>query len=120
MTLSDIRADEFLILIYFHFSVYTDQGKVRALIRAALNERAMERYVLTWLSDLQGLSTHFETWALIRDIEAINLLPSIAAGLFIRIFSTSIVENDLNSERLTLQIVVILVHFQDLVQYSLQ
>lgn len=64
----------------FQSLVYTDQGKVRALIRAALNERAMERYILIWLGDLQGLATHFETWAFIRDIEAINLLPSIAAG----------------------------------------
>lgn len=62
--------------------VYTNHGKVRALIRAALNERALERYILTWLGDSNGLNTYFESWALIRDTEASNLLPSIAAGWF--------------------------------------
>lgn len=60
--------------------MYTDNGKVRALIRAALNERSMERYILMWLGDTSGLSTYFESWALIRDNEASNLFPSIAAG----------------------------------------
>lgn len=55
---------------------------MRALIRAALNERALERYISTWLSDTTGLNTYFESWALIRDNEATNLLPSIAAGLY--------------------------------------
>lgn len=62
------------------FTVCTDHGKVKALIRAALNERALERYILTWLSDATGLKTYFESWALIRDNEASNLLPTIAAG----------------------------------------
>lgn len=53
---------------------------MRALIRAALNERAFERYILTWLADVNGLNTYFESWALIRDNEASHLLPSIAAG----------------------------------------
>lgn len=59
---------------------YTENGKVRALIRAALNERALERYILTWLGDTNGLNTYFESWAFIRDNESSNLLPSIAAG----------------------------------------
>lgn len=56
---------------------------MRALIRAALNERALERYILTWLNDTAGLNTYFESWALIRDNEAANLLPSIAAGTIV-------------------------------------
>lgn len=54
---------------------------MRALIRAALNERALERYILTWLGDTIGLLARFESWALVRDNEACNLLPSIAAGM---------------------------------------
>lgn len=61
---------------------------MRALIRAALNERALERYISTWLSDTSGLNTYFESWALIRDNEASNLLPSIAAGECGFIFNT--------------------------------
>lgn len=69
----------FLFFI-FYVLAYTDNGKVRALIRAALNERALERYILTWLGDTNGLNTYFESWAFIRDNESSNLLPSIAAG----------------------------------------
>lgn len=61
-------------------SVYTDQGKTRALIRSALNERALERYISTWLGDTNGLFLRYESWALVRDNEASNLLPSMAAG----------------------------------------
>lgn len=61
--------------------VWTDRGKSRALIRAALNERAMERYILIWLNDL-NIDNRYEKWSFMRDVEAINLLPSIAAGNF--------------------------------------
>lgn len=67
-------------MLLCRFSVYTNHGKVRSLIRAALNERAFERYILTWLGDVIGLNNYFESWALIRDNEASNLLPSLAAG----------------------------------------
>lgn len=53
---------------------------MRALIRAALNERSLERYILSWLGDANGLNNYYESWALIRDNEASNLMPSIAAG----------------------------------------
>ncbi|XP_055298342.1 sorting nexin-29 [Sitodiplosis mosellana] len=76
--------------------VCTDHGKVRALIRAALNERALERYISTWLSDTAGLNTYFESWALIRDNEASNLLPSIAAGLGSILFAVAVDSPDLN------------------------
>lgn len=59
--------------------VWTDGGKVRALIRALLNERSFERYILIWLND-PNLPNSFEEWAFLRDFEVQNLLPSIAAG----------------------------------------
>lgn len=60
------------------------------MIRAALNERAFERYILTWLSDTNGLLLRYESWALVRDNEASNLLPSIAAGMIIICIQSSI------------------------------
>lgn len=59
--------------------VWTERGKGRALIRAALNEQALERYILIWLNE-PSLKSCFEQGALLRDDEATNLLPSIAAG----------------------------------------
>lgn len=75
--------------------VWTDRGKGRALIRAALNERALERYVLTWLSD-PNLTTSYENWALLRDAERTHLLPSMAAGLSSILFAISVDSPDLN------------------------
>lgn len=60
--------------------VHTDYARGRALLRAALNERTLERYVLVWLNAPQLTST-YESHAVLRDPEATNLLPSIAAGL---------------------------------------
>lgn len=59
--------------------VWTESGKVRALIRALLNERSFERYILIWLND-PNLPNSFEDWSFLRDVEVMNLLPSIAAG----------------------------------------
>lgn len=60
--------------------VWTDSGKVRAFIRALLNERSFERYILIWLND-PNLGNSFEDWSFMRDSEVQNLLPSIAAGM---------------------------------------
>lgn len=69
-----------LIMNHNWSAVTTDLGKTRSLIRAALNERCLERYILTWLTDKKGLEARFESWSLLRDSEASNLLPSLAAG----------------------------------------
>ncbi|KAJ6638452.1 Sorting nexin-29 [Pseudolycoriella hygida] len=75
--------------------VWTDSGKVRALIRALLNERSFERYILIWLND-PNLSKSYEEWAFLRDSEVQNLLPSIAAGLGSILFAISVDSPDLN------------------------
>lgn len=76
--------------------VWTDCGKSRALIRAALNERALERYVLMWLTERQRLDDNYLPTALLRDDEATNLLPSIAAGLGSILFAVTIDSPNLN------------------------
>lgn len=75
--------------------VWTEHGKGRALIRSALNERALERYILTWLAD-PNLNQKYEKFALLRDAEAVNLLPSIAAGLGSILFAMAVDSPDLN------------------------
>ncbi|XP_037028176.1 sorting nexin-29 [Bradysia coprophila] len=75
--------------------VWTDGGKVRSLIRALLNERSFERYILVWLND-PNLANSFEDWAFLRDSEVQNLLPSIAAGLGSILFAISVDSPDLN------------------------
>lgn len=88
----------YFINIFLHIpSVLTDHGKVRALVRAALNERALERYILIWLSDVNGLEIKFEPWAFMRDNEATNLLPSIAAGLGSILFAITVDSRELNT-----------------------
>ncbi|XP_059618479.1 sorting nexin-29 [Phlebotomus argentipes] len=75
--------------------VWTDRGKCRAFIRAALNERSLERYILMWLAD-SNLGLHYESWALIRDEEASNLLPTLAAGLSSILFAITVDSPDVN------------------------
>lgn len=75
--------------------VWTDRGKGRALIRAALNERALERYVLIWLSD-PNLNTSYESGALMRNDEVTHLLSSMAAGLSAILFAISVDCPELN------------------------
>lgn len=76
--------------------VATDSGRGRALLRAALNERSLERYVLVWLNAPQ-LFTSYEPWAALRDPETSNLLPSIAAGLATILFAVLVDNAALNA-----------------------
>ncbi|XP_055681615.1 sorting nexin-29 [Lutzomyia longipalpis] len=75
--------------------VWTDRGKCRAFIRAALNERSLERYILMWLAD-SNLGVHYEAWSLMRDEESSNLLPTLAAGLSSILFAITVDSPDLN------------------------
>lgn len=75
--------------------IWTDRGRGRALIRAALNERSLERYVLMWLSD-EFIDYKYENWALLRDPEFTHLLPSMAAGLNSVLFALSVDCPELN------------------------
>lgn len=60
--------------------VWTDTGRCRAWLRSALNERSLERYFHTVLSDAELLNTHYEEWALLCDEEKNSMLPNMAAG----------------------------------------
>ncbi|XP_055534917.1 sorting nexin-29 [Wyeomyia smithii] len=77
--------------------VWTNGGKGKALLRAILNERALERYILIWLSDEQLLQENYEVWALIRDKEITGLLPDMAAGLSTILFAIAIDAPELNA-----------------------
>uniref|UniRef100_A0A2M4BHG4 Putative sorting nexin-29 n=1 Tax=Anopheles marajoara TaxID=58244 RepID=A0A2M4BHG4_9DIPT len=76
--------------------VWSASGKGRALLRAILNERALERYVLMWLSDEQLLAEYYEPWALLRNAEVQHLLPNVAAGLGTILFAIAFDVPELN------------------------
>lgn len=77
--------------------VWTNCGKGKALLRAILNERALERYMLIWLGDEKVLEESYESWALMRDGEITSLLPNMAAGLSTILFAISIDTPELNA-----------------------
>ncbi|XP_062533806.1 sorting nexin-29-like [Armigeres subalbatus] len=77
--------------------VWTNCGKGKALLRAILNERALERYMLIWLGDEKILEESYECWALMRDGEITGLLPNMAAGLSTILFAVSIDAPELNA-----------------------
>nr|XP_040238936.1 sorting nexin-29 [Anopheles coluzzii] len=76
--------------------VVTRRGRARALLRAFLNERALERYVLVWLGDGELLNTHYEPWAMLRHGECQSVLPNVAAGLGTVLFAIVIDRSELN------------------------
>lgn len=79
--------------------VWTDRGKTRSLIRAALNERSLARYLDIWLADA-SLDKSYESWALMRDQESAAMLSSMASGLNSILFALSIDSPELNAVRL--------------------
>ncbi|CAG9096711.1 unnamed protein product [Plutella xylostella] len=76
-------------------NINTPVGYFRAFLRASLNERSLERYLHSWIS--HGLlKEYYDEGALIRDAEASNLLPNMAAGLSSVLFALSIDRAELN------------------------
>jgi hypothetical protein len=59
--------------------VWTDSGKGRSLIRAALNEHSLERYILTWVND-KIIEDYYEPYAILRNEKFIKILAQSAAG----------------------------------------
>lgn len=72
-------------------------GRGRAWLRSSLNERSLERYFHTVLSNEVLLVRYYEDWALLRDEEKNSLLPNMAAGLNSILFAVGIDKPELNS-----------------------
>lgn len=77
--------------------IWTDTGRGRAWIRAALNERSLERYCHIVLSNPELLEVYYEEWALLRDQEKNSLLPNMAAGVASILFAINIDKPELNN-----------------------
>lgn len=60
--------------------VCTDYGRGRAWLRAALNERSLERHLHSILCP-ETLAPFYKSWAFLLDQEKASVLPNIAAGL---------------------------------------
>lgn len=65
------------------------------MIRNALNERCLERYLLTWLS-AENLNEFYEPFALLRDEKSVAILPKLAQDLSPILFAISINVPELN------------------------
>ncbi|KAI8435073.1 hypothetical protein MSG28_003479 [Choristoneura fumiferana] len=76
-------------------NINTPLGYFRAFIRAALNERSLERYLQSWVS--HGLlMEYYEEGALVRNNELAYQLPNMASGLSSVLFALSIDRIELN------------------------
>ncbi|KAJ8681191.1 hypothetical protein QAD02_016978 [Eretmocerus hayati] len=76
--------------------VYSDQGRGRAWLRAALNERSLERHLHALVAPVQALEAHYHDWAFLRDQDRSALLPNVAAGLTTILFAIRIDNEELN------------------------
>lgn len=65
------------------------------MIRNSLNERCLERYLLTWLS-AENLNEFYESFALLRDEKAAAILPKLASELSLILFALSVDIPELN------------------------
>ena len=65
------------------------------MLRNALNERCLERYLLTWLS-AHNLHEFYESFSLLRDEKAAAILPKLALELSSILFAISIDVPELN------------------------
>lgn len=78
--------------------IWTDNGCGRAWLRSALNERSLERYLLSLIgSSVEQISCYYEDWAFLLDQEKSNILPQAAAGLCSILFAISIDKPELNT-----------------------
>ncbi|XP_008198522.1 sorting nexin-29 isoform X2 [Tribolium castaneum] len=77
--------------------IWTDTGRGRAWIRAALNERSLERYFHILLSNQSILEIYYEGCAILRDLEKSSMLPNMAGGVGSILFAISIDKPELNS-----------------------
>uniref|UniRef100_A0A1B6EX13 Sorting nexin-29 n=1 Tax=Cuerna arida TaxID=1464854 RepID=A0A1B6EX13_9HEMI len=79
--------------------IYTDNGRGRAWLRSALNEKSLERYMLCLIDAApEHISVYYEDWAFLRDQELSNVLPQAAAGLASILFAINICRAELNQD----------------------
>lgn len=76
--------------------VQTDQGRGRAWLRAALNERSLERHFHSIVAP-EPLEQHYEDWAFLRDQDQSSLLPNVAAGLTTILFAIRVDNEELDN-----------------------
>ncbi|XP_046427849.1 sorting nexin-29 isoform X2 [Neodiprion fabricii] len=75
--------------------VCTDLGRGRAWLRAALNEKSLERHLHSIISP-ENLSPFYEDWAFLLDQERSSVLPNVAAGLGTILFAIRIDNENLD------------------------
>ncbi|XP_075969513.1 sorting nexin-29-like isoform X2 [Anticarsia gemmatalis] len=79
-------------------NINTPLGYFRAFLRAAFNERSLERYLQSWVS--HGLvMEYYEEGALVRNAETAYQLPSMASSLSSILFALSIDRPELNESQ---------------------
>lgn len=78
--------------------VHSDRGKCRALLRAALNERSLERYVLMWIND-DTIFDKYEPYACILHKQTIDELPKLASALNNILFALTVDAPEINNDR---------------------
>uniref|UniRef100_A0A336MSB6 CSON003934 protein n=1 Tax=Culicoides sonorensis TaxID=179676 RepID=A0A336MSB6_CULSO len=79
-------------------NVQTDRGKCRALLRAALNERSLERYVLMWIND-SSVFDKYEPYACFLHKHTIEELPKLANALNNILFALTVDAPELNNDK---------------------
>jgi hypothetical protein len=67
--------------------ITTEVGKARSWLRLALNDGLLVSYLLTMTRDTSALSVYYENYAMLRDLERMDLARSYVIGLEIYAFN---------------------------------
>ncbi|KAG8036094.1 hypothetical protein G9C98_004674 [Cotesia typhae] len=78
-------------------NIHSDYGRGRAWLRAALNERSLERHLQSIINS--NLSPFYEDWAFILDQERSSVLPTVAAGLGTIVFAIRVDNEELDDRQ---------------------
>ncbi|KAH0561707.1 hypothetical protein KQX54_018916 [Cotesia glomerata] len=79
-------------------NIHSDYGRGRAWLRAALNERSLERHLQSIINS--NLSPFYEDWAFILDQERSSVLPTVAAGLGTIVFAIRVDNEELDDRQI--------------------
>lgn len=61
-------------------NIRNDYGRGKAWLRASINERCLEKYMLLCINNEKLINQYYEKWAFMSNSEKNSILPNTAAG----------------------------------------
>lgn len=79
--IKEILKESELERFYSLTSINNEYGRGKAWLRASINERCLEKYMILCISNNELINKFYEDWAFMKNYEKNAILPNIAAGV---------------------------------------